>query len=100
MPDALLSNEPLVRFAAFAGILVVMAAWEYLAPRRPQEIGRVSRWPGNLAIVILDTALVRILFPLTAVGLALLCELRGWGLFNALAMPAWTAVPAAVVLLD
>jgi len=36
----------------------------------------------------------------TGVGLALLAEARGWGLFNLAALPNWIAVAASVVLLD
>jgi sterol desaturase/sphingolipid hydroxylase (fatty acid hydroxylase superfamily) len=100
MRNVLLSNEPLVRLALFAGILVGMAAWELHAPRRHQQIGRAWRWPNNLAVVVLDTLLVRVLFPVTAVGLALLAETRGWGLLNALSAPALVAVPLGVILLD
>ena len=48
----------------------------------------------------MDTLLVRILFPTTAVGLALLFESRGLGLFNAIALPVWVGVVASVVILD
>jgi sterol desaturase/sphingolipid hydroxylase (fatty acid hydroxylase superfamily) len=100
MSDMLLANEPLVRLVAFAGIFAAMAAWEVLAPRREQNLARGTRWPGNIGVVVLDTALVRIVFPTTAVGLALLAEARGWGLFNALALPIWASVPLAVMALD
>jgi len=100
MPDALLSNESLIRLTAFAGILAAMAVWEFVAPRRDQTIGRAWRWPNNVGVVLLDTVLVRLLFPVTAVGLAVLTEVREWGLFNALSVPAWVAVPLAFVLLD
>ena len=100
MTDVLLSHEPLVRLATFSGILAVMACWEILAPRRHQQIGRGWRWPNNLAVVALNTLLVRLLFPITVVGLAHLAEARGWGLFHALSVPAWLAVPMAVILLD
>ncbi len=100
MPDSVLSHEPIIRLAAFAGILAGMAAWEVLAPRRDLHARRLRRWPNNLAIVVLDTLLVRLAFPLTAVGLALLAETRGWGLFNAFAVPGWLAIPLAVILLD
>ena len=93
MPDSVLSHEPIIRLAAFAGILAGMAAWEVLAPRRDLHASRLRRWPNNLAIVVLDTLLVRLAFPLTAVGLALLAETRGWGLFNAFAVPGWLAIP-------
>jgi len=100
MTDTLLSNEPLVRLLAFAAIVAAMAAWELLAPRRDQRIGRRRRWPANLGVVVLDTLLVRLLFPVTAVGLALLAEARGWGLLNAFAVASWVAIPLAVIVLD
>jgi sterol desaturase/sphingolipid hydroxylase (fatty acid hydroxylase superfamily) len=100
MSDILLANEPGVRLAMFAAVFAVMAAAEVLAPRRPQTIGRVQRWPSNLAIVAVDAALVRLVFPLSATAFALLVEARGFGLLNAWALPAWLAVPAAVIVLD
>ena len=51
-------------------------------------------------MVVLDTALVRLLFPTTAVGLALLAETRGWGLLNGLSVSAWLAIPLSVIVLD
>jgi sterol desaturase/sphingolipid hydroxylase (fatty acid hydroxylase superfamily) len=100
MTHTLMSNEALVRLLAFAGILAAMAAWEILAPRRDQRIGRHMRWPGNLGVVVLDTLLVRLVFPMTLVGLALLAEARGWGLLNALNVPGWAAIVLAVIVLD
>src|SRR5205085_1569842 len=75
-------------------------AWELLAPRRSQRLGRGTRWPGNIGIVVLDTLLVRLAFPITAAGLALLAEARGWGLLHSLDLPGWIAIPLAAILLD
>jgi sterol desaturase/sphingolipid hydroxylase (fatty acid hydroxylase superfamily) len=96
----LLSGEAEVRLLAFGSVFALMAAWEILAPRREQRIGRGRRWPSNIGVVVLDTLLVRLLFPVTAIGVALLAEARGWGLFAALDMPAWASVVLGVVLLD
>jgi sterol desaturase/sphingolipid hydroxylase (fatty acid hydroxylase superfamily) len=100
LSNALLSNELAIRVAAFASILAAMAAWEASAPRREHAIGRGTRWPSNLAVVALNTMLVRLAFPMTAVSLALLAEVRQWGLFHTFGIPAWVAIPLAVVLLD
>ena len=100
MAELLLGNEPVIRLFAFAGIFGVMAAWEIVAPRRDQRIGRGTRWPSNIGVVVLDTVLVRLLFPITAVGLALVAEAQGWGLLHALALPIWVSVPLAVMALD
>jgi sterol desaturase/sphingolipid hydroxylase (fatty acid hydroxylase superfamily) len=97
MPD-ILAGEPLFRLIIFVGVFAVMAVWEILAPRREQRIGRGVRWPSNIGIVILDTVLVRLVFPTTAVGLALLIEAQGRGLFHNL--PAWANILLAVIALD
>jgi sterol desaturase/sphingolipid hydroxylase (fatty acid hydroxylase superfamily) len=100
MTDLVLSSEPHIRLVAFAGILMIMALWEVLAPRRNFHIGRGRRWPNNLGIVVLDTLFVRLAFPVTAIGVAVLAEAHGWGLFHAFTTPTWAAVPLAVILLD
>lgn len=100
MFDSLFAHEPAIRLAAFSGILAIMALWEALAPRRHQAVGRFRRWPSNLGIVVVDTLLLRLAFPAAAVGVALLAEERGWGLFQALGAPAWLAVLGSVILLD
>ncbi|MDZ7840003.1 MAG: sterol desaturase family protein [Gammaproteobacteria bacterium] len=96
----LLEYEPLIRMACFFGILVAMALWEVSSPRRRREIPRLLRWTGNLGIVAIDTILLRLVFPVVAVGLAVLAEERGWGLFNVLATPWWLAFVASILVLD
>ncbi len=100
MPNALFLAEPIIRLGCFLGVLAMMGLWEVLAPRRPQFVERRIRWPNNLGLVVLDTVIVRLLFPLTAVGVAFLAQANGWGLFNLVALPTWAAIPAAVLLLD
>lgn len=100
MPDTMLGNEPTIRLAGFLGMLVVMILWEVAAPRRRREIPRVSRWTNNLALVVLDTAILRLTFPILAVGLAVIAQERSWGLFNNIDAPVWVAILASVLLLD
>ena len=100
MTETILANEPMLRLAVFLGVLVAMAGWELAAPRRRQDIPRVIRWTNNLALVVVDTIILRLTFPILAVGLAQMTEARGWGLFNALDVPLWLAVPLSILLLD
>ncbi|MGH8428817.1 MAG: sterol desaturase family protein [Solimonas sp.] len=93
-------NELIIRLAFFLGVLGLVAGWEAIAPRRHNTLKRRTRWPSNLGIVALNTALVRLLFPAAAVGTAMLAEARGWGLFQALETPTWLAIAASVILLD
>ncbi|WP_322890175.1 MULTISPECIES: sterol desaturase family protein [unclassified Yoonia] len=100
MIDALLLNEPVIRLSVFLGILTGMMIWELAAPRRRLEVPRVIRWTNNLALVVVDTVILRLAFPVLAVGLALVAQDRGWGLFNNIEVPVWFAIIAAMLLLD
>jgi len=100
MESTLLQHEPWVRIGAFAAVLLVMALWEALAPRRILAYPRILRWPANLGIVILNAALLRLAVPMAAVGLAAAASERGWGLLNQLDLPPWLALAAAVIALD
>lgn len=100
MEPTLPAHEPALRVAAFVAMFGAMALWEALAPRRARALSRRQRWPANLGIVLLDTLLVRAVFPAAAVGMALAAEAQGWGLFNRYAIPAWAALAAGVVVLD
>jgi sterol desaturase/sphingolipid hydroxylase (fatty acid hydroxylase superfamily) len=71
-----------------------------MRPRRERSVPRARRWPSNIGVSILDTALTRILSSTGAVGFALIAEARGWGLFNHLTWPAWLEVTLAFVVMD
>lgn len=100
MEEALLAAEPMVRVGFFLGMLAFMAVWERLAPRRPREIPRLLRWGSNLGVVALNTGLLRLAFPVLAVGFAVVAEQRGWGLLNTLELPRWVSIVLAVLALD
>lgn len=100
MTESLLATEPQLRLIVFLGVLVAMAVWELAAPRRRREIPRVIRWTNNLGLVVIDTIVLRLSFPILAVGLAVIAQDRGWGLFNIIEAPGWVAVLVSIVVLD
>ena len=93
-------SEATVRLLLFLGIFAAMALFELAVPRRALIFSRARRWTTNLAIVATDTAVLRIVFPMAAVGIALWAGERGIGLFPALGMPLWLAGLLGFVLLD
>lgn len=95
-----MEHEATIRLAAFLGVFTIMATWELLAPRRVLDLPRQARWPANLAIVAIDTLILRLLFPGAAVGVALIAKMHGWGIFNAIDVPFMPAVVVSIVLLD
>lgn len=89
-----------VRVSAFVAVFAAMAAWETVAPRRVRSLSRRARWPHNLGLALLNTLLLRALFPLGAVGGAVWAGAAGWGIFPMIGAPDWIAIPASVLLLD
>ncbi|MDP6831958.1 MAG: sterol desaturase family protein [Alphaproteobacteria bacterium] len=100
MSTSIMQNEGTIRLSIFLGVLVVMALWEVAAPRRRLSQDKPFRWFGNLGIVVLDTIVLRLVFPILAVGAAHWAEQKGWGLFNLLPLPGWLEVALAAALLD
>lgn len=95
-----LANEPLIRLGAFAAVLAAMAAWELAAPRRARAAPAPWRWINNLGLTALNTLALRVVFPIAAVGFAILAEARGWGLLNALRLPEGVEIVLAIIVLD
>ena len=96
----LADHEGEIRFAAFAAVFALMAAWEVAAPRRRLSLPKGRRWLANLGITLLNAVLVRVLFPTAVVGMALAAGERQWGLFNTLAVPAPLAFMLSFIALD
>jgi sterol desaturase/sphingolipid hydroxylase (fatty acid hydroxylase superfamily) len=92
--------EWVIRAGAFAAVFLALVLWEARAPRRARTTPRSRRWPGNLGVLALDAALVRLLVPAGAIGAALLAGERGWGLLNVVALPRALEIVLAVLLLD
>ena len=102
MAESLLTHEPTVRMAAFMAVLVLVAGWECIAPRRRADgtPSRWARWPANLGIVVIDGLVLRLAFPILAVGLAELAAARQWGLLNTLSVPSSLAGVVSLIALD
>ncbi len=92
--------ETVFRLSAFLGVLVVMAAWEVVAPRRRLTVSKLPRWVANLSVVALNSIVIRLLFASGAMGIAVMSVQGGWGLLNAFDGPSWLKGLLAVALLD
>lgn len=95
-----MDGEAVTRLAFFFGVLGAVALWELIAPRRKLTTGRKARWFANLSIVALDTAFVRLVFPVLPVGIALMAGEEGWGVLNRTALPSWLEACLALAALD
>ena len=93
-------NEESIRLGFFFGVLIIIAIWELLSPRRKLATSKPVRWASNLGIVLIDTALVKLIFPVMAINVAFVAQENSWGLLNNIALPYWVEVAMGVLILD
>jgi sterol desaturase/sphingolipid hydroxylase (fatty acid hydroxylase superfamily) len=93
-------TEANTRLAVFIGLFLIMAACEFLAPRRELKPVKTKRWLTNWAIVVIDSLIVRLLFKTAAVGGAIWAAENGIGLFNLFNAPYWLAFAVSFAVLD
>lgn len=99
-----MENEALIRLSIFAGLFVLFASIEALAPRRARTQPRSTRWVTNWALTVANTltlqAMAYFALPLLAVGAAMDADANGWGLFNQINLGAVIETLLAVLVFD
>jgi len=95
-----MENEIGLRLWFFFGVLIIIALWERLCPKRKLRINRNIRWVRNLSLVALNSIATRLILPFTAASIAIYAEQNQIGLLNFLSIPLWLAVIVSIVLLD
>jgi sterol desaturase/sphingolipid hydroxylase (fatty acid hydroxylase superfamily) len=95
-----MTQEKAVRFGFFLFIFLLVAIWEFLAPRRQLTTSKVRRWLRNLTITVVNPALVHAIFPVLAVSMALKAQESEWGLMHAFEFPYWMAFALSIAALD
>lgn len=93
-------TEFALRLGVFLALFAALASWETLAPARTPRLTRLARWRANLGLAVVDTLVLRVLLPGSALAFAALAADEGWGLLNRIALPGWAAVALGAVLLD
>ncbi len=100
LSEFITEHEVMIRLSFFFGIFALMALWEIKAPRRALTVSKVMRWVNNLGLVLLNSIILRLLFPAAAVGMAVFAADNGWGLLNHFEIPFALAVIISVIFMD
>ncbi|MCI0506134.1 MAG: sterol desaturase family protein [Gammaproteobacteria bacterium] len=93
-------NEITIRLGFFFGTFLVIGLWEIAAPKRALTVSKAMRWFSNIGIVVLNTIVLRLLFPAAAVGVAVFAQAQGWGLLNYYQIPLLLAIVLSVIVMD
>jgi sterol desaturase/sphingolipid hydroxylase (fatty acid hydroxylase superfamily) len=100
MDELIANHEATIRLGSFLGVFTLMAFWEILAPRRKLTQPKGSRWLNNIGLVVFNTSLLRVVFPMAAIGVAEYAQLMQWGLFNLFEVHPAIALLVSIIVLD
>lgn len=84
------------RLLIFALVILACLAAEYLRPRRRRKYAVMKRWPANFGVAALNSLMIYIALPLTALAAAVLAQRHEIGLFYATAA---AHIPEALIWL-
>lgn len=95
----LLDNEAAIRLIGFVSALALLALLQWRFSLRGDS-RPARRQLTNFAMVVIDTLVLRLAFPVLAVAFAAVVHESGTGLLGALQAPFWLEFTLAVVVLD
>ncbi|MBK25733.1 MAG: hypothetical protein CME70_17170 [Halobacteriovorax sp.] len=93
-------NEGIIRTVIFALTLFCFGFLEASFAYRKRVMSRKDRWPSNIGIVFIDTFLVRLVYPMGAVGIAYYCEANNYGIFNWINLSYWPSIILTIIFMD
>ena len=99
MTTWLLGHAGPARLLVVATLLALLLAWQHLRPRRGDGAIGGRQW-RNVVLVVIASAVVYLLVPVTTVAFAASVAADGSGVFNAIALPAPVEMLLGIVLLD
>lgn len=88
------------RLGIWLGGLFVFGLWETLAPDRRRGLSRISRWPSNLGMSAISSAILFALAPLSSAGASLWAERQDFGMLRLADLDANVQLLLAILLLD
>ena len=95
-----MDTEIIIRLTVFLSIFAIIAIWEKMAPRRNLSTSKKTRWFSNLTITLINPLLLRLIFPVLAMSIAVKAREQGWGLLNNIDLPNGLEIAAGIIALD
>lgn len=94
------TQEVSIRLSFFFAVFTLMAIWEILAPKRALTVSKLARWTNNIGLVLLNTFILRFIFPAAAVGIAVYASENQLGMLQQIALTLPIEILVSILALD
>lgn len=95
-----LQNRASLERAALLAAFVIFAVWETYRPRRVLTAPVGRRWIHHAILGLLINSPLALIFPASAIVVAVAARGSSYGVLNRGALPVWVQAAAAILLLD
>ncbi len=92
--------EQYVHAAVYYSLLALMPLLEMIFPLRTNKHPIAMRWISNFLLGIVNSLILKFLFPVLGIAFAVYVHQQGWGLFNHIEVPYFIAVILSLYILD
>ena len=75
-------NNLQIRLCVFMAVALILIFLEFFFAYRRRNLSRFLRWPSNIALVVIDTFLVKLLLPAGLMSIAIWANTHNIGIFN------------------
>lgn len=96
----LLQKEVPIRLGFFLGLFLLFAIWEFFFPDHSSPYSKKTRWTSNLLLIAINNLLVRLVFPITAIGVAEFAANGNFGFLRIWSLPEWAFLVLGLLFLD
>ena len=93
-------HEAAIRLSVFIGLFCLLLSWERLRPSRPVNAKNLQRRLSNLAMMLINTVIMRLLLPAITVTSAAWANAHNIGLFNSFTPAPMPALICSFIALD
>jgi sterol desaturase/sphingolipid hydroxylase (fatty acid hydroxylase superfamily) len=96
----MIAEDSLLRPAVFGVLLVLFTSLESLFPQKKRTQKRFHRWFSNFGVLVIGTALARLIVPLAPVAAAIWVQSLGIGILNSVDISTLVSGVLTFILLD
>lgn len=100
MQEYITNNISTIRVSFFMGIFLILAIAEYFIPRREFILSKIQRWSNNFALLFLDILIIRLIFPVSLISVALYTQENRIGLLYYFDFSFYVDTIIGIILLD
>lgn len=96
----ILQKEIFYRLGIFFVLFLFFALWEIFYPDHSSSYSKKLRWTSNIGLIVFNSVIMRLVFPLTLLGVGEFAASKHLGFLRFWSIPNWVSVILGLIFLD